>query len=243
MEEGFFTVNKHGFNARIRADTAILISANPKFHAQFSESSGDKKVDINEIPLLKQVIDRLDLMLIFKPAADEQAIRDFVEKKSEQEDRSIRNYDIFLMKLVLYCRSLNPKVDQEARSILNESFIRISFKVKQNNLPFGSNRIRDTLLRITRAIAKLKLKKIADKSDAKDAIEFYNSMVQQTIGVTTIPDSTQDVAVRTMLNILKKDAKMSDMSLKELAEKACAQNQQVASYLHGNLSDPAQTAG
>ena len=145
----------------------------------------------------------------------EQAIRDFVEKKSEQEDRSIRNYDIFLRKVVLYCRTLNPKVDQEARSILNESFIRISFKVKQNNLPFGSNRIRDTLFRITRAIAKLKLKKVADKSDAKDAIEFYNSMVQQTIGVITIPDSAQDVAVRTMLDILKKDAKMSDMSLKE----------------------------
>ena len=239
MEEGFFTVNKHGFNARIRAETSIILSANPKFHAQFSESSSsaDNAVNMDELPLLKQVIDRLDLIMIFKQEADEQAIRDFVDKKSEQEDRTIRNYDVFLRKLVLYCRSLNPKVDQEARSILNEAYIRIVFKVQQNKLPFGSHRIRDTLFRITRTIAKLKLKKIADKNDAKEALEFYNSMVQQTIGVIAIPESPRDLAVNIMLDTLKKDAIVNDLSLKELADRACLVNPQVASYLHGNHSD------
>ncbi len=192
MEEGFFTLNKHGFNARIRADTTILLSANPKFHAEFTENTKTdgtgREVDLNEIPLLKQAMDRLDLKLIFEMAHNEQELRDYVDEKGEQEDRVIPNYDVFLCKVMLHCRSINPRVDQEAKSILNEAYIRLVFKVQQNKLSFASHRIRDTLFRITRAIAKLKLKKVADKIDAKEAVEFYNTMVEKTIGVITIPE-------------------------------------------------------
>jgi DNA replicative helicase MCM subunit Mcm2 (Cdc46/Mcm family) len=218
MEEGFFTINKHGFNARIRADTSILLSANPKFHTQFSDNSGDSKVDLDEVPLLKTIIDRLDLILIFKPEANEQGIRDYIDQKAEQEDKPIRNYDNFLRKLMLYCRSLNPVVDEKAKSILKESYVRMSIQIKQNNLAFGSHRLADTLFRVTRAIARLKLKKVADATDARQAIEFYNSMIMQTIGVIVIPEEPQDVAVKVMLDIFKDKAKLNDISLRELAD-------------------------
>ena len=235
MEEGFFTLNKHGFNARIRADTTILLSANPKFHAEFTENTKTdgtgREVDLNEIPLLKQAMDRLDLKLIFEMAHNEQELRDYVDEKGEQEDRVIPNYDVFLCKVMLHCRSINPRVDQEAKSILNEAYIRLVFKVQQNKLSFASHRIRDTLFRITRAIAKLKLKKVADKIDAKEAVEFYNTMVEKTIGVITIPESSRDVTVNVMLDIMSKYAVDNDISYTELTDMACLQNAQ-ASQLH-----------
>jgi DNA replicative helicase MCM subunit Mcm2 (Cdc46/Mcm family) len=214
-----------------------VISANPKFHAQFSDNSGDAKVDLDEMPLLKTIIDRLDLILIFKPEANEQGIRDYIDQKTEQEDRPVRNYDTFLRKLMLYCRSLNPVVDEKAKSIIKESYVRISAQVKQNNLSFGSHRLADTLFRITRAIARLKLKKVADATDARQAIEFYNSMIMQTIGVIVIPEEPQDVAVKVMLDILKDKAKLNDIYLRELAELACQQTAQVKSYLRGSHND------
>ena len=51
MEEGYFTLNKHGINASIRADTVIIWTSNPK---QGSDWSEDKIVRLDEIPVRKQ---------------------------------------------------------------------------------------------------------------------------------------------------------------------------------------------
>lgn len=46
MEEGQFTINKHGINARIKTPTTIIASANP-INGNWKY---DEKVDLNEIP-------------------------------------------------------------------------------------------------------------------------------------------------------------------------------------------------
>jgi replicative DNA helicase Mcm len=224
LEEGSFTVNKYGFNARIRADTAIIISANPR-HTTWRNNDGDSKIDLNEIPALKELLDRLDLIFPIKPIRDEQEIREYAHKKSQMEDRAVANYDIYLRKHIQYSKSIKPVISEEAKSILNEAYIKLA-------QTFGTPRIRNSLFRLTRARARLKLKKIADEQDAKETIAFYNAMIQQFTEIVAIPESPSEVAYGIMADILK--ASKLPILLGDLAEKASQQNKQVEAYLQGS---------
>ncbi len=62
MEEGEFTINKYGINAKITSPTVIIASVNPY------GSTGDnirfdnqERINLDQIPLIKPVIDRFDL--------------------------------------------------------------------------------------------------------------------------------------------------------------------------------------
>ena len=56
MQEQFFTINKHGINARIHSPTAIIASANPID----GEWKDPERIDLDEIPAIKPLIDRFD---------------------------------------------------------------------------------------------------------------------------------------------------------------------------------------
>ena len=49
MQEQFFTINKHGINARIHSPTAIIASANP-IDGEWKYS---ERIDLDEIPAIK----------------------------------------------------------------------------------------------------------------------------------------------------------------------------------------------
>ena len=78
MQEQFFTLNKYGVNARIRSPTAIIASANPIG----GEWRYSEKIDIDEIPALKPLIDRFDLMYVFRTIREEESLRYYANKKA-----------------------------------------------------------------------------------------------------------------------------------------------------------------
>ena len=61
MEEGEFTINKYGINSKITSPTVIVASANP---INSATNDSDDRIDINQIPLIKAVIDRFDLVYV-----------------------------------------------------------------------------------------------------------------------------------------------------------------------------------
>ena len=77
MEEGEFTINKYGINARIRSPTVIIASANP-VNSCWKDND---RIDLDEIPVIKPLIDRFDLMFVFRTSRDEGAIREYAEEK------------------------------------------------------------------------------------------------------------------------------------------------------------------
>jgi replicative DNA helicase Mcm len=80
MEEGEFTINKYGINAKIKSPTVIIASANP-----FNPANGlDDKINIYQIPIIKPVIDRFDLMFVLKDSTDEGEVRAYADKKTKQ---------------------------------------------------------------------------------------------------------------------------------------------------------------
>lgn len=164
MEEGTFSMNKFGFNAKIQADASVIMSANPR-SSDWVSTGGDDKVSLNEIPALKELLDRSDLIFAVKAVRDEASIRKYAELKGEMEDRNIANYDLFVRKYVQVAKTVNPVVSEEAKNILNEAYIHLAKR-------FGSPRVRNTLFRLVRSRARLKLKSVADEQDAQETISF-----------------------------------------------------------------------
>jgi MCM2/3/5 family protein/minichromosome maintenance replisome factor len=225
MEEGEFTINKYGIDAAIKAPTTIIASANP-INSTWKNDDYGEKIDLNEIPAIKPLIDRTDLIFVFKKPKDENAIREYTYKKSKLEDQLTPDYYNCLRKHIMYAKRINPKMSDEAKIMLNEYYIKISIN-------FGSHRIRETLYRLAKAIARLKLKEIADAEDAKETMEFYNTNLLQYQQVISIPDNPRDTTYNECVKILKEIK--SPIFLDELVITACKRNEQLKQYLGDEL--------
>jgi len=224
MEEGKFTINNHGINARIKAPTTIIASANP-INGSWKY---DDKIDINEIPILKPLLDRFDLVFVFRKLKDIKDIRAYAYKKSELDNRKIPEYYNFLCRYIMYAKRFNPILSEEAKVMLNEYWIELATR------NFGSPRIFDTLHRLAKARARLKLKKIVDTEDAREAMQFYNIILQQYEQIVSIPTSPREVAYNVCIDILK-ESDSTAISFEELIKFACGRNEQVKSYVDGKF--------
>lgn len=122
MEEDEFSINKHGFNAHIRSPTVIVGSANPT-GSKWSSLSSDGRINLDDIPAIKPVIDRFDYIFIIKTSRDEQAIREYADTKSKYEDIPVPNYNPYLEKHLIFAKRINPKMSNEAITMLNEYYV------------------------------------------------------------------------------------------------------------------------
>ena len=61
MEEDAFSINKQGYNQTIKASTAFIFTANPANGGSTwaSGSSGDTSINLDEIPIIKPLLDRV----------------------------------------------------------------------------------------------------------------------------------------------------------------------------------------
>lgn len=239
MEEGEFTINKHGINAKIKSPTVVIASCNPvgfTWHKANNDHDGnneiiDSKIDLEQIPLNKPVIDRFDLVYAIIEPKDEKSLRDYVDKKAQNLKGNIPDYYPYLKKHVKYAKRFNPVLTDESISRINEYYINLvrSPKLSPN---FKSKRTLETLYRIAKSFSKLKLKKAVDIEDAKEALEFFNVVIYQFVNSTVmIPDDPKNIAISVLIDILRNSA--FAYSLEELAKIACEGNDYVKSYLLG----------
>jgi replicative DNA helicase Mcm len=227
MEEGEFTINKHGINARIKASTTIFASANPR---QQSLSTESETINLDNIPAINPLIDRFDLIFVFSTFNDSDELREYINIKSEREDKKQPDYSNYIKKHISYSKRFNPIFTDESKSILNEYY----FDISKMRSPFITPRRRESLYRLARAIARIKLKDVVDVNDAKEAVEFFNIMISKFLRAVKIPENPRDLAVKICIEILK-NHKSSGISLQELIKKAKQENQQIRDYLGDDL--------
>ena len=220
MEEGEFTINKYGINAKIKSPTTIVASSNPFGNSNWND---DEKINIDEIPALKPVLDRFDLVFIFRSLKDEDTIREHAYKMADLESIKIPDYSKYLVKHLEYAKRFNPKMNDEAKNMITEFFTKIRLE------GFGSNRVLNTLYRLAKAIARLKLKDIVDEEDAKDVMSFYNVMLQNFQMAVNVSTSPKDVAYNEFVKILQNTP--SGITIPELCKIATDNNKQVKAYL------------
>ena len=96
---------------------------------------------------------------------------------------------------------------------------------------FKSDRLLPTLHRLTKAVARLKLKNVADEEDAKESMEFYNVMLADFQESVTVSQSPKDVAYHECVSILDDTKDIGGIALEELIITICKRNKQIAIWL------------
>lgn len=172
MEEREFPFDKFGIHANIQTPTAIIASANP---ANKDSWINNEKIDFNELPFLAPLKDRFDFFFILKYKEEPKERDEFADKLSEVEAKKekgeLPDHTEFLIKYIQYAKQFNPVLTDEAWFMLTEFYKKVSAK------GFGSPRVLKTLKKISKAIARLKLKSIVDEEDANETMEVYNAML------------------------------------------------------------------
>ncbi|MDF0682295.1 MAG: hypothetical protein P0116_15160, partial [Candidatus Nitrosocosmicus sp.] len=228
MEENGFPMAKYGFSTTIEAHPSIIASANP-INSRWQNST---VVSLNEFPILSQIIQRFDLIFIFKENNQESYLRSYAERKNiiaqDFKDGKYEGNEDFLQKYLYYCKRLKPEIHQEAQKKINEFYIEMG-KVGISGLP----RRLDSLMRITISIAKLKLKSIADVDDAEEAITFYNEGLDDFNQAVKLADNPRDIAYQEIRKIVKLNNGIP-ISLTDAAEKTCESNGNIRHYLIKN---------
>jgi DNA replicative helicase MCM subunit Mcm2 (Cdc46/Mcm family) len=237
MEEGMFTINKYGFNANIRADTVIVWTSNPK-----NATNATTRLSYQDLRIRKQILDRTDLLIVQKPLIEPKDREEFnllkleLERASPERKKIISNYDDYLkLHFAVMKRKYSDhdvKLSKEASELMAKADTEIQSKKAEGA---GSFRTLDTLTRLTKVIAKLKLKDIADVSDATRAISFFNEI--STVNIIETNNKDNDlirdpaaVAKDVMIEILRANPN-TEFTITELAEKAIEINETAKAYI------------
>lgn len=235
MEEGQFTKTAQGFHVDVRADSSVVVSANPKPDATARmKKDPNYKLTLDDVPYLRELIDRFDLFFVTRFATDDAGMDKYLDAKDEMEEKGMPpNYDDKIRKYIQYAKTFDPVLTKEARQPLKNAYKEMIEK------GYGSPRVRNTLYRITKAIARLKLKKEADYSDAQEALQFYQVMIIEFSDVIIPTESDKDLVCRVMRGILQESQTpilfdTGEKNAPSLVDKACDRDKRVADYI-GNL--------
>jgi DNA replicative helicase MCM subunit Mcm2 (Cdc46/Mcm family) len=219
MQEQSFTINKHGINARITSPTAIIASANP-INGEWNDQD---MINLDEIPAMKPLIDRFDLIFVARNVRNELTLRAYASRKLDLCGRKlIPDYMQYLRKYIEYSKRFNPVLSKEAEHMLKEYYISVA-------LNYGSPRLLESLITITRMIARLKLKNIVEAEDAFEAQRLYNVILQQLQQVVNVVTNPSDEAYNTCIDILQ--GSHYAMQFEELIKIACDKNTRVKHYV------------
>lgn len=223
MEEQQFTTNKYGRNYPVDSQTVVIASANP-----IGGSWRADPIDLDEIPVSRPLRDRFDLIFVFKHTRDRMELEKYADQKSQLESSEMVDHSIEIAKHIMHAkqRYSNPKICEEAITMLNQYYVNTAER-------YGSPRVRETVYRIAKTIATLKLKREVDIQDAKDTMQFYNVIQQQLSQTVRVSASPRDVAFNECLDVLKE--LYVPISYEELLKAACANNQQVSRYIGHNI--------
>ena len=99
---------------------------------------------------------------------------------------------------------------------------------------YGSPRVREAVFKIAEMLARLKLKSIVDVNDAKEAMEFYNFILQQFQQVVNVTTDPRNIAYNECVQVIIESE--FAISFSEIIRIACERNEQVKRYIGDKLS-------
>jgi DNA replicative helicase MCM subunit Mcm2 (Cdc46/Mcm family) len=224
MEEGEIIVNKFAKLRTIKSPTTIIATANPRGN-KWKDSD---RMSLDEIPFEPIILSRFDILLTLRDIVDEKSNREFAYKKTEYDERNIQHNYNFLEKYMEYAKTLNPIITEEAKSILNEYWVRLKMKYEYAS----TNRTLESLYRISKAFARLYLSDSVDVSIAYETIAFMSKMFGEFHSdICEIPDPKKISYEETMAVIQQQQ---TPIEILEAVKISCQRNEQVRFYL-GNL--------
>jgi replicative DNA helicase Mcm len=151
LEEGRFTIDKHGIYQQIDSPTTIIATTNP--HG--GRWNGSVGPSIDQIPVKDNILDRFDQIYPFEDFQTTEERREYVMSKGEiyQNPQSVKTDYEFLKRYLQYApMSLpEPVLTPEAVTMLSDFWIRMA------DQGIAANRTLDSLMRMSKAQARLHL--------------------------------------------------------------------------------------
>lgn len=245
MEQHMISINKAGINARLNARAAILAAANP----DMGRYDRYKTVAENIKKLPVTLLSRFDLIFIMKDRLDSDEDKDLSAHILGINKKYVELIDADLLKkYIAYARNLNPKLTEEAIKRLQEFYLemRKAGGDNESGSPIAiTARQLESLIRISEAHAKIKLKTEVTIEDAEAAINIMKKSLEEVginpedkkldidILMTGIPKTSRD-KMETILNII---IKKGECSIDEMCEEMKLPREDVSKLINMLMSD------
>lgn len=173
MEEGESILNKYAFLRKIRAKASVIATANPVNGKWLN----DLVVDSKELPFSLPMMSRFDILVIFRKNSTKEEIDAYTGGRTDYElNDNIEPPDDFLQKYIEYAtRISNVTIEKDAIKLLNEYFEIL--QLDPELVYYVSNRTWDTLLRLSKAFARMCLTDVVTVDTVERAIDFFREML------------------------------------------------------------------
>jgi len=228
MEQGIVPINKGGKNVNLNARAAILAAGNPP-EGRYNPYKGVA----DNIGLDPALLSRFDLIFIVRDIPDEGkdiAMAEHILRGSK--NKSVMPVEL-LKKYVCYAKRFFPKLTEEAESHLRNVYCEMRRTPSADDLmPIRiTPRSLESLIRISEAHAKIKLKDTVDVEDAIAAVEIMK-VFWESINY----DTTQIENAKTFSERIKRGLKV----LREISvgNSGASKEQWVRKLREANESDP-----
>jgi replicative DNA helicase Mcm len=182
MEQQSVTISKANVQATLKAETSVLAAANPKFGRFDPYQSIAQQID-----LPPTLINRFDIIFTLRDIPDrrkDEKIADHVLKEHQYEmPESLIEPELF-RKYVAYAKQrIKPELTKEAVEELKNFYVElrnkpVSSESAMRPIPISARQLQ-ALVRMSEALAKLRLSEKVLKSDAQEAIEIMKYYLMQ----------------------------------------------------------------
>lgn len=177
MEQGTVSVSKANLSRTLLARTSILACSNPR------KGRFDRFEDYySQIPLKSPLLSRFDLIFAVKDEPskekDEELAKFMFDVHQGSEDLDKDNLDDdFLRKIIAYSRTIEPDLPDELREEASEFYSKMREMTTNEGDGFVpiTPRQFETILRLTKAHARLRLSDKVEKEDLEQAITLMKS--------------------------------------------------------------------
>jgi len=186
MSTEYVTINKASISVALPASTSILAACNPE------RGKFDPNLTVREqIHISKPILDRFDLIFAIRDVVDEQKDREVLKhilnlyrdhkkrlkdktpfrKEVEVDGEKIVITENLIHKYILYAKTIEPELSDEADEELENIYIKLRKETKEADIGVSARQI-ESIIKISGAVAKAKLKKTIDAEDVKEAIDL-----------------------------------------------------------------------
>jgi len=255
MDKGYFDFNKMGIRQRLESETGFIATSNPTT----SDFRNSDKLSLDEIPLKGQLIDRLDLVFVFRKPQTPEEQRAFAYNMHKLSTKHFNLDFIFLRKYIYYIHN-NPQFDEINFEEASHTMRLRDFwtNLISENPEFAGNRSFESVFKIAKAFARLMLKTSVDSEVIEQTMDFIRQVFSKHGTQIAIPVDYFSMAFLEMCHIIKKYSReqiwvaqntpnavqLADISFSQAAEIAAKKNSSIGEYLdknfRSNVSRPAR---
>lgn len=226
LEEGRFTIDKHGIYQEIDSPTTIILTTNPHGD-RWNRSVGPS---LDQVPIKSNILDRIDQFYIFEEFQTQEDRREYAVKKMEANQNAIVYDYEFLKKYLQYAATSikEPVLTSEAATMLTDFWMRLG------EIGSGSNRMLESLVRMARAQARLHLREEIDSEIADEIIKdvglMYNKLGNR---IDTSVADPRDLAYNEIIQYV--NTLETEITFEEAAKHVSANSNAIKQYLGGRI--------